>query len=520
MSAPIRSTIDPFEFEGCRPVPQSILGRVLRPPITQVASPFYLGLNPDYQCHPFGWQEGSSWSYGEMSAGGTLGPYPPRIVVIGPAASMSPADRFDLTTPISQVQATYVSPGLWRSDVVTKTVRPSGPGSLKSLGTTTYILELQVDGDGPGESTVKRITLTHPLPDFPAEIVWTINAGWFPDATGADRYIKWYDLTSPDPTAWTTLRHVYFGGQQYRPAPNPFAPYSPYPIRMTKLAPFMLTEWEGWRTGTSDDGVTGEEVTLDGEEWWASDEQPWRAGGDVPGVMLVGSMVQPEGVRCLTVEIDGEFGPRDAEYPSSGPTNPWRGGVQWEIGLPVFTGDQSVTVSWEADCDTAGVHGGGGVTLTAYVFYGMPDTSTAATVRYGHYRARVGYGWYNTGATLFLVTDDPDNKPHSGMNPAGTAPGAEMTIFVCGGGSGSGSGSGSGGGGYTDEECWDLAESLDDVVEAYLSSYGIHPCEVEYIPGDLPTIIAQVICSRITAFLSICAGTEAVDWFIDKWGSP
>jgi len=512
MSAPIRSTIDPYELDGCRPIPQNILGRVLRPPITQVANPFYLGLNPDYQCHPFGWQEGSSWSYGEMAAGGTLGPYPPRIVVISPAAYMSPADRFDLTTPISQVQATYVSPGLWRSEVVTKTIRPSGPGSLKSLGTTTYILELRVDGDGPGESTVKRITLTHPLADFPAEIVWTINAGWFPEATGADRYVKWYDLTNPDPTAWTTLRHVYFGGWLYRPAPT-FGGSSPYPIRMNKLAPFMLTEWEGWISGASDDGVTGDGVYLDGEEWWASSEQPWRAGGDIPGVMVVGSMVQPGGIRCLTVSIDGEFGPVDAEYPSDGPTNPWRGGVHWEAEPPV---NNYVDVSWEADCDSDGTKGGGGVTLTAYILYG--DTSTATTVRYGHYRARVGYGWYNTVSTLALITDDPDNKPHSGMNPVGTAPGPEMTVFVCGG-SGSGSGSG-GGGGLTEEECWTLAETLDDLIESFLASQGMEPCEVEYDPGDYTTIIAQVICSRIHTFLTLCDGTEAYDWFVDKWGVP
>jgi hypothetical protein len=157
------------------------------------------------------------------------------------------------------------------------------------------------------------------------------------------------------------------------------------------------------------------------------------------------------------------------------------------------------------------------------VFYGMPDTSTAATVRYGHYRARVGYGWYNTGATLFLITDDPDNKPHSGMNPAGTAPGAEMTVIVCGSfGSGSGSGSG-GGGGLSDEECWDLAESLDDLIEGFIALLDATPCEVADNPGGYSSTVvafASAICSRTRTFLTLCEGTEAYDWFVDKWGVP
>jgi len=183
------------------------------------------------------------------------------------------------------------------------------------------------------------------------------------------------------------------------------------------------------------------------------------------------------------------------------------GTIQWIIGTgqavtPFVTPWGTVehvraNVAWSWSCD--------GVAMSVSL---LGDTTGS---REAAYSGSVGYRWFESSSGALPATGVTSES----LNEAGDT--ATVTIVSCGSGSGSGSG---GGGGLSDEECWDLAESLDDVIESFMASQGMEPCEVEYDPDDYNTIIAQVICNQIQRFLSQCAGTEAYDWFVDKWGVP
>jgi hypothetical protein len=97
--------------------------------------------------------------------------------------------------------------------------------------------------------------------------------------------------------------------------------------------------------------------------------------------------------------------------------------------------------------------------------------------------------------------------------------GEVATLTPCGEGSGSGSGSGSGGGGgLSDEECWTLAESLDDLLTWYMALGIGAPCD-NTEPGTIYSGVSAILCDQIATLRSECAGTEAAGWFEDTWGA-
>jgi len=424
--------------------------------------------------------EGGLWSPGIGATCSPLGPYPPdyQITMIASLPYIyngSGAFFYDsldprIAVPGNLLRLNYTGGCLYRSPATSQEVYENGPGPFPSgwphgsgalLGTTVYYYELDFSsGIGAGQATLKRVTLSHPTSGFPSLVTWK-NV----DSLETSSRFKIVNTGANETLySWKTT-------------------YVPPLLQRTGEYPCNWSLFGGNSNPVSwcfqiDAKIRGVDYTffLDPSTAEVFDEGYTGAAGRVfwPGYWYGGGHPIPD----------------------------------LSLGGGLVANRVAINVGWSWDCD--------GVSMSVNLWAGGDGWGGIGGGYEAAYSGPVGYRWFesSSGALPAAGFPVPPGAPDP-LNESGDT--ATVTIVSCGSGSGSGSG---GGGGLTDEECWDLAESLDDLIESFMASQGMEPCEVEYDPDDYNTIIAQVICSQIQSFQSQCAGTEAYDWFVDKWGVP